>query len=162
MARVNNPIMAGFYPDPSICRVENDYYMVHSTFAYFPGVPIFKSRDLVSWDQIGNVLDRDSQLPLDGCRQSEGIFAPTIRYDRGMFYMITTNISAGGNFIVTAEHPEGPWSEPYYLGPDAMGIDPSLFFDTDGSCTISDSARSPEQSITAIVRYGFRSLISIQ
>ena len=134
MARINNPIMAGFYPDPSICRVENDYYMVHSTFAYFPGVPIFKSGDLVSWDQIGNVLNRDSQLPLDGCRQSEGIFAPTIRYDRGMFYMITTNISAGGNFIVTAKNPAGPWSEPYYLGPGAMGIDPSLFFDTDGSC----------------------------
>lgn len=134
MIRVNNPIMAGFYPDPSICRVENKYYMVHSTFAYFPGVPIFQSEDLISWKQIGNVLDRDSQLPLAGCRQSEGIFAPTIRYSQGVFYMITTNVSAGGNFIVTAEKPEGPWSEPYFLGRDAAGIDPSLFFDTDGTC----------------------------
>ena len=126
--------MAGFYPDPSICRVENKYYMVHSTFAYFPGVPVFQSEDLVNWKQIGNVLDRDSQLPLAGCRQSEGIFAPTIRYSQGVFYMITTNVSAGGNFIVTAEKPEGPWSEPYFLGSDAAGIDPSLFFDTDGTC----------------------------
>lgn len=134
MIRVNNPIMAGFHPDPSICRVENKYYMVHSTFAYFPGVPIYQSEDMVHWTQIGNVLDRDSQLPLKGCGQSHGIFAPTIRYDRDTFYMITTNISAGGNFIVTAKSPEGPWSEPYFLGPDAMGIDPSLFFDTDGTC----------------------------
>ena len=134
MIRVNNPIMAGFYPDPSICRAGECYYMVHSTFAYFPGVPVFRSKNLVDWEQIGNVLDRDSQLPLAGCRLSAGIFAPTIRHSNGTFYMITTNISSGGNFIVTAEKPEGPWSEPYFLGPDAAGIDPSLFFDTDGTC----------------------------
>lgn len=132
--RVNNPIMAGFYPDPSICRVDDKYYMVHSTFAYFPGVPVFQSDNLVGWKQIGSVLDRDSQLPLEGCGQSAGIFAPTIRYHDGTFYMITTNVSAGGNFIVTAKSPEGPWSEPHFLGPDAAGIDPSLFFDTDGTC----------------------------
>ena len=134
MIKANNPIMAGFYPDPSICRVGEKYYMVHSTFAYFPGVPIFRSENLVSWEQIGNVLERDSQIPLTGCRQSQGIFAPTIRYSQGKFYMITTNTFAGGNFIVTAEAPEGPWSEPYFLGPDAAGIDPSLFFDADGTC----------------------------
>lgn len=137
MIRVSNPIMAGFYPDPSICRVGKYYYMVHSTFAYFPGVPIFRSENLADWEQIGNILDRDSQLPLTCCRQSEGIFAPTIRYHQGMFYMITTNVSAGEgekNFIVTAKTPEGPWSEPYYLGHGAEGIDPSLFFDTDGTC----------------------------
>ena len=137
MVRVNNPIMAGFYPDPSVCRVGKYYYMVHSTFAYYPGVPIFRSENLADWEQIGNILDRDSQLPLTGCRQSEGIFAPTIRYYQGMFYMITTNITAGeveNNFIVTAKTPEGPWSEPYYLGHEARGIDPSLFFDTDGTC----------------------------
>ena len=132
--RVNNPIMAGFYPDPSICRAEDKYYMVHSTFAYFPGVPVFQSDNLVGWKQIGNVLDRDSQLPLAGCGQSAGIFAPTIRYHEGTFYMITTNVSGGGNFIVTAKSLEGPWSEPHFLGPDAAGIDPSLFFDTDGTC----------------------------
>lgn len=137
MVRVSNPVMAGFYPDPSVCRVGEHYYMVHSTFAYFPGVPIFRSENLADWEQIGNILNRDSQLPLTGCRQSEGIFAPTIRYDQGLFYMITTNVSAGtsgGNFIVTSKTPEGPWSEPYYLGEEAKGIDPSLFFDTDGSC----------------------------
>lgn len=132
--RASNPILTGFYPDPSVCRVGKYYYLVNSTFAYFPGVPIFRSEDLVNWTQIGNILDRDSQLPLKGCRHSEGIFAPTIRYNDGTYYMITTNISVGGNFIVTAETPEGPWSEPYFLGPDAMGIDPSLFFDTDGTC----------------------------
>lgn len=134
MSKVINPIMPGFYPDPSICRAKEDYYMVNSTFAYFPGVPVFHSKDLVNWEQIGSVLDRDSQVPLEGARISQGIFAPSIRFFRGRFYMITTNVSAGGNFIVTAEKPEGPWSEPHYLGDKAPGIDPSLFFDEDGAC----------------------------
>lgn len=134
MYYATNPILPGFCPDPSICRVGKDYYLVTSSFAYFPGVPIFHSRDLAHWEQIGNVLDRESQLPLKGCRHSEGIFAPTIRYYNGTFYMITTNISAGGNFIVKAENPAGPWSEPFYLGEAAQGIDPSLFFDEDGTC----------------------------
>lgn len=132
--KVKNPILPGFYPDPSICRVGEDYYMVNSTFAYFPGVPVFHSRNLADWEQIGNVLDRDLQVPLAGCAQSEGIFAPTIRWHQGTFYMITTNVSAGGNFIVTADRPQGPWSEPHFLGKEAAGIDPSLFFDEDGSC----------------------------
>lgn len=126
-----NPILPGFYPDPSICRVGEDYYLVTSSFAYFPGVPIFHSKDLVHWRQIGHVLNRPSQLDLDGVGHSEGIFAPTLRYHQGVFYMITTNVTKGGNFIVTAHQPEGPWSEPYWL-PDAPGIDPSLFFDDDG------------------------------
>lgn len=134
MYYAKNPILPGFRPDPSICRVGEDYYLVTSSFAYFPGVPIYHSRDLAHWEQIGNVLNRESQLPLKGCGHSQGIFAPTIRYHEGVYYMITTNISAGGNFVVTAETPEGPWSEPYYLGEAAQGIDPSLFFDTDGSC----------------------------
>lgn len=128
-----NPILPGFYPDPSICKVGDDYYLATSTFAYFPGVPIFHSRDLIHWEQIGNALTRDSQLPLQGAGVSEGIFAPTLRYHDGTFYMITTNVSSRlGNFIVTAKDPAGPWSEPYPLG--AEGIDPSLFFDDDGTC----------------------------
>ncbi len=127
----NNPILSGFYPDPSICRVGEDYYLVTSTFVYFPGVPIFHSKDLVHWEQIGHVLDRPSQLDLDGSGISGGIFAPTIRYYKGTFYMITTNKSNGGNFIVTADNPVGPWSDPFWLD-DAPGIDPSLFFDEDG------------------------------
>lgn len=130
----NNPILPGFYPDPSICRVGNDYYLVNSSFDYFPGVPIFHSTDLVHWTQIGNILDRQSQLPLDNDNfAGGGIYAPTLRYHDGTFYMITTNIgSANGNFIVTATDPAGPWSEPICLGSE--GIDPSLFFDDDGKC----------------------------
>ncbi len=128
-----NPILPGFYPDPTICRVGDDYYLATSTFSYFPGVPIFHSKDLIHWEQIGNALDRASQLPLTKAGVSEGIFAPTLRYHNGTFYMITTNVSDKlGNFIVTATDPAGPWSEPYPLGSE--GIDPSLFFDDDGKC----------------------------
>lgn len=133
MAIVKNPILSGFYPDPSLCAVEDDFYLVNSTFSYFPGIPIMHSRDLAHWEQIGNVMDRASQLPLHGCGHSEGLFAPTIRYHEGVFYVICTNVSGGGNFIVTAKNPAGSWSEPYYL-PEAAGIDPSLFFDEDGTC----------------------------
>lgn len=124
MTIVHNPILPGFYPDPSICAVGRDFYLVNSTFAYFPGVPIFHSRDLAHWRQIGNVLTRPSQLPLDGCRHSRGIYAPTLRYHDGTFYLITTNISCGGNFIVTAQDPAGPWSEPYWAGRRRPGYRP--------------------------------------
>lgn len=127
----NNPILPGFYPDPSICRVGEEYYMITSSFAFFPGIPIFKSTDLVNWEQIGHVLNRKSQLNLEGAGYSGGIFAPTIRYHEGVFYVITTNTGNGGNFIVTAKDPKGPWSDPYWLE-GAEGIDPSLFFDDDG------------------------------
>lgn len=138
-----NPILPGFYPDPSICRVGEDYFLVTSSFAYFPGVPIFHSKDLIHWNQIGHVLDRPSQLDLDEVGHSEGIFAPTIRYSLGTFYMITTNVSKGGNFIVTAARPEGPWSDPYWLN-DAPGIDPSLFFDDDGKAYYCGTRPAPE------------------
>ena len=123
-----------FYPDPSICRVGEDYYMVNSSFAYFPGIPVFHSRDLAHWEQIGNALDREEQLPLSGSEISRGIFAPTIRYHEGTYYIITTNVDHGGNFVITAQDPKGPWSVPHYLGDAAEGIDPSLFFDEDGKC----------------------------
>lgn len=123
----HNPILPGFYPDPSIVRVGEDFYLVNSSFAWFPGVPIFHSRDLVHWVQLGHVLDRPGQLDLDGHRTSRGIFAPTIEYHDGRFYMVTTLIDTGGNFYVTAEDPAGPWSDPVWL--DFDGIDPSIFFD---------------------------------
>lgn len=126
-----NPILPGFYADPSMCRAGDDYYLVTSSFTYFPGIPIFHSKDLINWRQIGHVLDRKSQLPLGAVGHSSGIFAPTIRYHNGMFYVITTNVASGGNFIVTATDPAGDWSEPYWIA-DAPGIDPSLFFDDDG------------------------------
>lgn len=128
--KYTNPIIAGFHPDPSICRVGEDYYLVTSSFEYFPGVPIFHSRDLINWDQIGYCLTRKSQLDLTNAKSSRGIFAPTIRYNEGRFYMITTNVSGGGNFFVWTDNPEGEWSEPIWI--DHKGIDPSLFFDDDG------------------------------
>lgn len=136
---LQNPLLKGFYPDPSICRVGEDFYMVTSSFSYFPGVPVFHSKDLCSWEQIGHVLDRPSQLPLDGKSISGGIFAPTIRYHEGVFYMITTNVDHGGNFIVTAEDPAGPWSECHWVA-DAPGIDPSLFWDEDGKAYMMGTA----------------------
>ncbi len=128
-----NPVLSGFYPDPSICRVGNDYYLVNSSFEYFPGVPIFHSTDLVNWKQIGHVLDRPSQLNLpEGLEPSRGIFAPTLRHHNDTFYMVTTCVGCGGNFYVTATNPAGPWSDPIWLT-DAPGIDPTLFWDDDGS-----------------------------
>lgn len=128
-----NPILPGFYPDPSICAVGDDFYLVNSSFAYFPGIPIMHSKDLAHWEQIGNACDRESQLPLGDTGHSRGLFAPTIRYHEGTFYIICTNVSYGGNFIITAQNPTGPWSEPHYIE-GADGIDPSLFFDEDGTC----------------------------
>lgn len=132
MGEVNNPILGGFYPDPSICRVGEDYYLVTSTFAYTPGVPLFHSKDLMNWKQMGHVLEREEQLHLEGAGMSQGIYAPCIRYSDGIYYMITTNVSGGGNFYVTAKEPWHAWSDPVYLE-DAEGIDPSLFFDN-GRC----------------------------
>lgn len=130
-AKFTNPIIPGFHPDPSICRVGDDFYLVNSTFQYFPGVPIYHSRDLVNWEQVGNVLTRPSQLQLPGATSWHGIYAPTLRYNDGVYYMITTNISGGGNFMVTATDPQGPWSDPISL--KQGGIDPSLYFE-DGRC----------------------------
>ena len=143
MTTAHNPILKGFYPDPSVCRVGDDFYIVCSSFVYAPGVPIFHSKDLAHWEQIGHVLHNESQLPVSG-EISRGIFAPTIREHNGTFYMITTNVSHGGNFIVTAKDPAGPWSEPYYLGEDAPGIDPSLFFDDNGKCYYVGTRPNPE------------------
>jgi xylan 1,4-beta-xylosidase len=142
-----NPIIPGFNADPSICRVGDDYYLVTSTFEYFPGVPIYHSKDLVNWRQLGNVLDRPSQLDLDGTPCSKGIYAATIRYNKGVFYMITTFVEsvtgARRNFYVTAREPAGPWSDPVWL-PDAPGIDSSMFFDDDGRCYVSANRQPPE------------------
>ncbi|MGC4067555.1 MAG: family 43 glycosylhydrolase [Polyangiaceae bacterium] len=138
----DNPILSGFHPDPSICRVGDDYYLVASSFEYFPGIPIFHSRDLVHFQPIGHVLDRERQLPLAGVKSSGGIFAPTIRYHGGRFYVVCTNVGGGGNFVVTSTRPEGPWSEPKYI--DDEGFDPSLFFDTDGTVYYTRDGKGPD------------------
>jgi len=134
-SQTENPILPGFYPDPSICRVGEDYYLVNSSFSFFPGVPIFHSTDLSHWKQIGHILDRPSQLNLTNQWISAGIYAPSIRYHKGTFYMITTLMPDGGNFFVTAKNPVGPWTEPTWLH-DIKGIDPSFFFDNDGKAYI--------------------------
>ncbi len=140
-----NPILAGFYPDPSLCRVGKDYYLINSTFEYFPGLPIFHSTDLVNWKQIGHVIHRPQQLDYRGRRMSGGLFAPAITYHDGLFYVICTMVDGPGNFVVSAENPKGPWSDPIPLG--FAGIDPSIFFDDDGRAWIvnNDAPEGPPQ-----------------
>lgn len=134
--KFQNPIIAGFYPDPSITRAGDDYYLVTSSFSYSPGVPIFHSKDLVNWKSLGHVLVTPTQLPLYKQQTSRGIYAPTIRYHEGTFYLITTLVDVRGNFIVTAKNPAGPWSDPILL-PEVGGIDPDIFFDDDGRVYIA-------------------------
>ena len=122
-----NPVVPGFHPDPSVCRVGDDFYLVNSTFQFFPGVPVFHSKDLIHWELIGHCLTRRSQVELGEAEAGGGIYAPTLRYHDGTFYMIVTNVTHGGNFIVTATDPAGPWSEPVWVNQD--GIDPTLFWD---------------------------------
>lgn len=125
--RYTNPIVKGFYPDPSVCEANGKYYLVCSSFQYFPGVPLFESEDLVNWKQIGHVLTRKSQVMLDGVRSSGGVFAPTIRYYDGRFYMTTNNNSTNENFYVYTDDIYGEWSDPVNVEMD--GIDPSLYFE---------------------------------
>ena len=143
-----NPILAGFYPDPSICRVGSDYDLVTSSFSYFPGLPLFHSRDLVSWQQIGHAMDRPEQLDLADAGVSRGLFAPTIRYYKGLFYIVCTLIDKGGNFVITAKNPKGPWSNPVWLK-NVDGIDPSLYFDesTDRAWIIYNSIPPGNKSL---------------
>lgn len=132
-----NPVISGFHPDPSVCRVGEDYYLVTSSFEYFPGVPVFHSKDLINWTQIGYCLTRPSQLKLDKCSPSSGIYAPTIRYHNGLFYMVTTNVSGGGNFYVYTDNPAGEWSEPVFV--EQGGIDPTLYFEDDKCYFLSNA-----------------------
>ena len=140
-----NPILNGFYPDPSICKVDNSYYLINSTFAYFPGIPVFKSDDLVNWKQIGNALDRPEQLDLEGLEVSRGVFAPAISYHNGVFYIINTIVGGENNFIISAENPAGPWSNPTWL-PKVEGIDPSMFFDENGKTYVVFNSNPPNNS----------------
>ncbi|WP_051205298.1 glycoside hydrolase family 43 protein [Salinimicrobium xinjiangense] len=134
-----NPILAGWYPDPAITDDGNgNFYMVHSTFAFYPGIPVFHSTDLVNWKQIGNVIDRPDQIDLHGFGTSRAIFAPDISYDNGIFYVTCTVVDGKGNFVVTAKDPAGPWSDPVWL-PEVIGIDPGLFFDEEKSYIVYNS-----------------------
>lgn len=138
-----NPILSGFYPDPSIVQVQSDYYLINSTFSYFPGIPVFHSKDLKNWKQIGNVISRTSQLDFMGERMTRGLFAPAISYYNGTYYVTCTDIDHEGNFVVTATNPAGPWSDPVKI-PQVRGIDPSLFFDEDGKGYIVYNSDAPD------------------
>jgi alpha-N-arabinofuranosidase len=137
-----NPVLQGFYPDPSIVRVGSDYYLVNSTFAWFPGIPVWHSRDLVNWTQIGNAIDRPGQLKSDKMTMWQGVYAPDISWHDGTFYIVNTCVGCGGNFVITAKNPAGPWSKPAWL-PNVDGIDTSLFFDDDGAAWIVHNGPPP-------------------
>nr|WP_315158597.1 glycoside hydrolase family 43 protein [uncultured Flavobacterium sp.] len=136
-----NPILSGFHPDPSICKAYGKFYLINSSFSYFPGIPIFESEDMVKWKQIGHVIDRKEQANFT-LAVSKGMYAPTIRFHKGIFYVVCTNVDAGGNFIVTAKKPAGPWSNPIWL-PNVDGIDPDIFFDEDGKVYITHNGPPP-------------------
>ena len=138
-----NPILMGYYPDPSICKVDSGYYLVNSSFAHFPAIPIHFSKDLVNWKQVGSVFTSVDQLDLNGFGVSRAIFAPSIRYRNGLFYVTCTVVDGGGNFVTTAKDPAGPWTDPVYL-PEINGIDPSPFFDYDGKAYIVYNSDAPD------------------
>ncbi len=125
-----NPVVRGMNPDPSICRAGDDFYLITSSMYLYPGIPVYHSKDLVNWQMIGYCLTRPSQYFLDKNNNSPMMYAATLRYSKGVFYMITTDVSGGGNFFVTATNPAGPWSDPVTI--DKGVFDPSLFFDDDG------------------------------
>ncbi len=133
-----NPVLSGFHPDPSVARVGDWFYLVNSSFAMFPGVPIYRSRDLAHWEPLGYALSRESQLPLAKAESWSGIWAPTIRYHAGTYYVITTLMPDHRTFFVTAKDPAGPWSEPVSIA-GIDGIDPSLFFDDDGKVYLTST-----------------------
>ncbi|NUS10992.1 MAG: glycoside hydrolase family 43 protein [Streptomyces sp.] len=130
-----NPVLPGCFPDPSVIRVGQDYYLASSSFAYYPAIPLHHSRDLVHWRPIGHAVDRADQFDLGGVRASGGMYAPTLRYAGGRFHLVCTlvgGLGAAGNFLISADDPAGDWSDPVWL-PETAGFDPSLFFDDDGS-----------------------------
>ncbi|MCW2362308.1 MULTISPECIES: glycoside hydrolase family 43 protein [Sphingobium] len=137
-----NPILSGYYPDPSITRVGEDYYLVTSSFAHFPGLPVWHSKDLVNWTQIGNAIDRPGQLNLAGRGVSEAVFAPDISFHDGTFYIVNTCVGCRDNFVITAKNPAGPWSDPIWL--PFEGIDPSIYWEGDKAYIVNN--RGPDET----------------
>ena len=152
MNMITNPILTGFNPDPSICRVGDDFYIATSTFDWFPGVQIHHSRDLVHWHLLTRPLTRVSQLNMKGNPDSCGVWAPNLTYKDGMFYLVYTDVKRFDgrwkdthNYLVTATEIDGEWSDPIYL--NSSGFDPSLFHDEDGRAGSQSACRSPERKI---------------
>ncbi len=146
--QVLNPILQGFYPDPSVCHANGKYYMVTSSFQYFPGVPLFESDDLINWTQIGHCLTKPNQIALNKINSSGGVFAPTIRFNEGIFYMTTTNDTTHQNFYVWTEDIYSQWSDPIFV--DQGGIDPSFYFE-DGHAYFMSNGMD-DQGIPGIVQ----------
>ena len=156
-----NPIISGAHPDPSICRVGDDYYIVNSSFEYFPGLPIHHSKDLVNWELIGHGIHRKDQcndeMNLIDVQSDGGIHAPTIRYNKGTFYIITTNVYSPPdgepakmiNFIITAKDPAGPWSKPHIID-EAPGIDPDIYFDDNNKVYFTGTHRPGDMNANGI------------
>lgn len=143
------PVVSGFHPDPTICRAGDDYYLAHSSFEYAPAVPLWHSRDLLTWELIGNVLDRADQFVPGSSADSQGIFAPTLRFHAGRFWLITTDVAeAGGQILVSTTDPRGPWSTPVRI-PGLIGIDPDLAWDESG-CIVT--YRSTDPNLTGIAQ----------
>ena len=137
MARIKNPILRGFNPDPAICKANDDYYIATSTFEWYPGVQIFHSKDLTNWSFVGRPLDRTALLDLTGVPDSCGVWAPCLTWADGKFWLCYTVVNRFDgdfkdthNFITTAPSINGPWSDPVYI--NSSGFDPSLFHDGDG------------------------------
>lgn len=136
--QLKNPILPGFHPDPSICYANGEYYIANSTFEWYPGVEICRSKDLIHWTSVPSPLAERRLLDMNGEKFSCGIWAPCLSYSNGLFYLIYTNVRNWNvgpmkdcpNFLTTAPSIEGPWSDPVFL--DASGFDPSLFHDDDG------------------------------
>lgn len=148
-----SPVIPGFFPDPTICRVGDDYYLATSSFEYFPGAPLFHSRDLQEWNQVGNILTRRSQFSAGDRRGSGGIFGSTLRHHGGRFWFVTTNMSdfGGGHLLLSAEDPAGPWSDPVQI-PGTLGIDPDIAWDDDDGCFLTWVGFGPAEHQTGIVQ----------
>lgn len=136
-----NPILPGFHPDPTITAYKDEYLLVTSTFTWMPGFPVYRSKDLVNWKLASHAVTPESGFKMDGLGVTRGMFAPAITAHKGKLYLVSTCVDCGGNFIVSADRPEGPWSKPVWL--DFEGIDPSLYFDDDGSAWIVNNG-APE------------------
>lgn len=136
-----NPVLAGSTSDPSIVRVGADYYLAASSFTFWPGIPIYRSRDLVSWTRIGSAVSRRDQMPIERLGGWQGLYAPDLKWLDGIFYLTNTCYGCGGNYIMTATKAEGPWSRPTWL--PFEGIDPSIFFDDDGRAYILNNGPPP-------------------
>jgi alpha-N-arabinofuranosidase len=148
----DNPVLPGCFPDPSVCRVGQDFYLAGSSFEFLPGIPLHHSRDLAHWRPIGHAVDRPGQLALDGVRPSGGLYAPTLRHAAGRFHLVCTLVDgfgASGNFLMSADDPAGAWSDPVWI-PQAPGFDPSLFFDDDGSVYLLGTRQTDSAGHTEI------------